>query len=320
LAKRGHDIDYAARLLTEGQVVGIPTETVYGLGANCYDSKAIAHVFEVKNRPSFDPLIAHTTDIHRAGTFVSEIPDVAYRLAEKFWPGPLTFVLRKKKQVPDIVTSGLDTVAVRVPDHPMTLQLLSTVDFPVAAPSANPFGYISPTNADHVEAQLGGKIPYILDGGDCRVGVESTIIRFEKDKPVVLRLGGIAVEDIKALAGAVEMALNAGARPEAPGMLASHYAPHTRVLTGSPDKLLREYGDVGTGILAFDREIPGAGKAVQFLLSPSSDLEEAATRLFSGLRYLDQLNLQRIICVPVPDKGLGRAINDRLKRASMRID
>ncbi len=316
MAKLGTDIEYAINLLAAGELVGIPTETVYGLAANCYNDRAVAHIFAVKNRPSFDPLIAHTSSLDRVTQFVRQVPDKAQTLAEIFWPGPLTLVLPKKTLVPDIVTSGLDSVAVRVPDHPLTLQLLGAIDFPLAAPSANPFGYVSPTRASHVNDQLGDNIAYILDGGSCRVGIESTIIRFDTDMPVILRLGGVTVEEIQHVIGPVKIDAHAYDHPAAPGMLESHYSPFTTILMGNLHEMLNRFGPEGTGILAFNREIPKIETAFQYVLSPSSDIEEAATRLFSGLRSLDQLNLQRILCEPVPDVGLGKAINDRLRRAS----
>jgi L-threonylcarbamoyladenylate synthase len=225
-------------------------------------------------------------------------------------------VLPKKNIIPDIVTSGLETLAVRVPDHPLTLRLLEGIDFPLAAPSANPFGYVSPTSAVHVNDQLGEKIPYILDGGDCRVGIESTIVRFDRDKAVILRLGGIAVEDIESVIGKVTIKLYSTANPAGPGMLESHYAPMSTVMLGNIRDLADRYGLEGTGMLLFNAPAEGVKDSLQYILSPNSDLEEAATRLFSGLRHLDQLNLHRIFCEPVPDVGLGKAINDRLRRAS----
>jgi L-threonylcarbamoyladenylate synthase len=225
LAITGTELNVAKEFLIKGELVAIPTETVYGLAGNALNEKAVLSIFEVKNRPAFDPLIIHTDSIDKVKEYVSVFPEKAQRLAEQFWPGPLTLLLPKKQIIPDLVTSGLDTVAVRIPKHPQLLELLAELSFPLAAPSANPFGYISPTNAEHVNQQLGDKIPYILDGGECEVGIESTIIGFEADDTVVYRLGGLAVEDIEKLVGPVMLMPHSTSDPKAPGMLKSHYAP-----------------------------------------------------------------------------------------------
>ena len=316
MAEIGKDIQKAKFYLEHSVQVAIPTETVYGLAANCFDEPAVAGIFEIKNRPSFDPLIVHVPDRKALEPFVREVPRMAEELASAFWPGPLTLILKKKSVLPDIVTSGLDTVGVRVPDHPLTLELLNVLDFPLAAPSANPFGYVSPTTARHVEEQLGDRIPYILDGGPCRVGVESTILGFEEDVPVLYRPGGIAVEDIEAITGPVRHREQVSSNPLSPGMLRSHYAPATRVLFGDIEKNLRDLKGKRVGVISFKKKIKGIAPDHQVVLSERGDLKEAATRLFSGLRSLDALNLQYILCEPVPDTGLGRAINDRLKRAN----
>jgi L-threonylcarbamoyladenylate synthase len=201
MAEIGRDIEKAKSLLMQGDLVAIPTETVYGLAGNALDPEAVALIFETKNRPSFDPLILHTSSIGRVEDFVSSFPEKLKILAESFWPGPLTLLLPRKSVVPDLVTSGLDRVAVRVPKHPLTLALLESLDFPLAAPSANPFGYISPTRPEHVEAQLGEKIPYILDGEACDVGLESTIVGLEEDEIVIYRLGGLEISAIEKLVG-----------------------------------------------------------------------------------------------------------------------
>jgi L-threonylcarbamoyladenylate synthase len=295
--------------------VGIPTETVYGLAGNAYDAMAVAKIFEVKERPSFDPLIVHTSSIERVLEFVDEIPPMAYELGGHFWPGPLTMVFNKKPVIPDLVTSGLNSVAVRIPNHPLTLELLKSLDFPLAAPSANPFGYVSPTSAIHVNEQLGNKIEYILDGGPCNVGIESTIISFEHDQTTVLRLGGCKIEEIEKIVGKVNIRLHSTSNPMAPGMLDSHYAPLTPIILGDIDKLIQEHSDKNVGVLSFYKRYVSVNEARQFVLSEKADLEEAATHLFTGLRSLDSLNLQLILGEYVPDEGLGRAINDRLTRA-----
>lgn len=315
MVETGSDIKKAKAILDASGLVGIPTETVYGLAANCFDTRAVASIFEVKDRPHFDPLIVHVPGRQALDSFVDELPAKAEKLAKSFWPGPLTLVLKKKSLLPDIVTSGLDTVGVRVPDHPMTLKLLNALDFPLAAPSANPFGYVSPTTAEHVALQLGDKISYILDGGPCRVGVESTIVGFEKDVPTIYRPGGISVEDIEACIGPVQFAGHVSSDPVSPGMMKSHYAPGTMVLFGDIEKNLEAVKDKKVGVISFCRQFEGVDPEYQVILSEGCDLKEAATQLFSGLRRLDALNLQYILCEPVPDEGLGRAINDRLRRA-----
>ncbi|MFN0032420.1 MAG: L-threonylcarbamoyladenylate synthase, partial [Flavobacteriales bacterium] len=218
------DLESAARLLKAGECVAIPTETVYGLGANALDENAVVKIFEAKNRPFFDPLIVHISDSDQMNKFTSEIPPIAKKLADAFWPGPLTLLLPKSDAIPYLVTSGLDTVGLRVPNHPLALSLLRSLPFPLAAPSANPFGYISPTTAQHVLAQLAGRISMVLDGGPCGVGVESTIVQCTGDVVSIVRLGGLCVEDIESVAGKVNLQLNASANPMAPGQLSSHYA------------------------------------------------------------------------------------------------
>lgn len=313
-----HDIDVAADLLMKSDLVGIPTETVYGLAGNAYDSRAIARIFDVKARPSFDPLIVHTSSIDRLPDFVSEFHPKARELAFHFWPGPLTMIMKKKPIIPDLVTSGLQTVAVRIPNHPITLRLLDKLPFPLAAPSANPFGYISPTTAAHVNEQLGEKIPFILDGGPCRVGIESTIISVEDDDFTILRLGGCKIEDIEKLVGKVNIQLQMTSNPTAPGMLESHYAPMTPLVIGDIKSLIQVHSKKKIGVLSFSNTYAEVPEERQFVLSKKADSEEAATRLFTGLRQLDVLNLQLIIAEYVPDDGLGKAINDRLRRAEVK--
>lgn len=307
------DIIAAADFLKSGEIVAIPTETVYGLAGNGLDKNVVLKIFNAKNRPHFDPLILHINSIDALNLYTKHIPEIAVKLAQKFWPGPLTLLLPKKDIVPDLVTSGLDTVAVRVPNHPLALQLLALLDFPLAAPSANPFGYISPTTAQHVYAQLQGKIPYILDGGPCGVGVESTIVGFENDKVIVYRLGGISIEDIEAVTGPVQARISSS-NPTAPGMLKSHYAPKKPLITGNVNALLNMFSDRKTGVITFCKPATGATEQIQ--LSPTADLNEAAKNLFAAMRYLDNSNVDIILADIFPETGLGRAINDRLKRAA----
>jgi len=227
-------------------------------------------------------------------------------------------IFRKKSVIPELVTSGLGSVAVRIPNHPLTLELLKAIDFPLAAPSANPFGYVSPTKAAHVNEQLGNKIKYILDGGNCKVGIESTIISFEGEETTVLRLGGCKIEEIESLVGKVKVNLHKSSNPIAPGMLESHYSPMTPMVIGDIDSLISKHQDKNIGVLSFYKTYQGVKQDHQFVLSKTADLEEAATRLFTGLRQLDTLNLQLIVSEYVPDEGLGRAINDRLTRAEVK--
>ncbi|HLP19636.1 MAG TPA: L-threonylcarbamoyladenylate synthase [Chitinophagales bacterium] len=308
----GNDIVAASRFLALGQPVGIPTETVYGLAANALDENAVLRIFEVKNRPHFDPLIVHTYAKSEIGKYVQHIPALAEKLIDAFMPGPVTVLLRKNSLIPDLVTSGLDNVAIRIPNHPVALALLQQLPFPLAAPSANPFGYISPTTAQHVYDQLQGKIPYILDGGATNIGVESTIVGFEDDGPVVYRLGGLAIEDIERVIGKVRVQLNESSNPQSPGMLKSHYAPRKRLTMYD---VLQPVSNT-TGVIAFDSYISGIDEKHQILLSPTGDLNEAAKNLFAAMRRLDASDVTEIVAVKFPDTGLGRAINDRLKRAS----
>ncbi|MDH5599641.1 MAG: L-threonylcarbamoyladenylate synthase, partial [Cyclobacteriaceae bacterium] len=250
MTKIGKNIELAASLLQKGEVVAIPTETVYGLAANAFNSKAVAQIFEVKNRPAFDPLIVHIGDRSMLKKIVRKIPVRAEKLMDEFWPGPLTLVLEKDSSVPDIVTSGLPTVGVRMPAHSVSLSLLQSLDFPLAAPSANPFGFVSPTTPEHVSSQLGDKIPYILDGGDCSVGIESTIVGFEGDDVIVYRLGGLSVEEIEAVTGKVEIRISSSS-PKAPGMLIKHYSPGKPLFRGDVKSVFEKNPDKIIGVISF---------------------------------------------------------------------
>ncbi len=309
-----YDSHIAAELLSQGQLVGIPTETVYGLAANALNAEAVVKIFEAKKRPYFDPLIVHIADVDQMDRFACDIHDKARRLAQMFWPGPLTIVLPRQKIIPDIVTSGLDSVGLRVPNHAITLELLRMLDFPLAAPSANPFGYISPTTAGHVQDQLDGKVSAVLDGGPCAVGVESTIVHCSPNGQItLLRQGGIPLEMIQHCVGDVDVQLHSSSNPKAPGMLASHYAPRTKLQIGSIDELLRSVADLNVAYLSFQTEFddhPG------IVLSPNGDLSEAARNLFAAMRELDQKQYDLILTELMPDVGVGRAINDRLLRAA----
>jgi len=316
MALIGTDIKLAAQLLSKGELVGIPTETVYGLAGNALDINAVSKIFEVKARPSFDPLIVHVASLEAAKPYVEEIPKAAYDLAKRYWPGPLTILLPRKSNIPDLVTSGLDRVAIRVPNHPLTLALLNAITFPLAAPSANPFGYISPTTAAHVNDQLGEKIAYILDGGACSVGIESTIIGFEAEQMIVYRLGGMALEELREEYPLLKVMKHSTSNPHAPGMLKSHYAPRKKVYFGDVKKLLSKHGMVNAAVITLSEKVEGIVDSRQVQLSPSGNLTEAASQLFAVLRYLDNSSAEFIIAETLPDIGLGRAINDRLNRAS----
>lgn len=319
MVETGQDMTKAAAVLSAGGLVAIPTETVYGLAANGLDEAAVLRIFTAKQRPHFDPLILHIADIAQAQTLCTVMPPAARLLAQRFWPGPLTLLLPKHAAVPDLVTSGLPRVALRVPDHQLAMALLQAVNFPLAAPSANPFGYVSPTRPEHVAAQLGSQVDYILDGGACRVGVESTIIGFESGQAVVHRLGGLSLELLESVAGPLRLALNQNDNPAAPGMISNHYAPLKPLLLGDLEALLAQHGNERSGIIAFRRAPSAAGQHVT-VLSPGGDLEEAARQLFAALRHFDAHDVDRILVEPVPDEGLGRAINDRLLRASRRSE
>lgn len=312
----GKDIDFAVKLLNQGALVGIPTETVYGLAGNALSENSLAEIFKVKKRPTFDPLIVHTDSLRKVQDFVIEIPEKALVLAQHFWAGALTLLLPKKTIIPDLATSGSALVAIRIPKHPLTLDLLKRLDFPLAAPSANPFGYISPTNAQHVEAQLGSQIPYILDGGSCQLGLESTIVGFENEQAIIYRKGGVSIEAIEAVIGRVQVKAHSTSNPQAPGMLKSHYAPHIPLIVGKIEKHISQFAGKKVGILSFQKEFQEIPKNQQIILSKNGDLAEAAKHLFSAMRLLDQMNLDVILAEFLPEEGLGRAINDRLKRAA----
>jgi len=309
------DLDQAKALLELGELVAIPTETVYGLAANGLNVAAIARIYEAKNRPQFNPLILHVANLDQAERLVKEMPDACKRLMQAFSPGPITYLLPKSSLVPDMVTAGSARVAIRIPAHSMTLELLTMLDFPLAAPSANPSGYVSPVSAMHVFEGLKGKIPYILDGGNCTIGLESTIVGFEEGKVVIHRLGGISAEQISAVAGVETITSLAHASPTAPGQLKSHYATSSPLLIGDVAQLVNDFPGKKIGLLVFDQST-GLAVEKEILLSPSGSLEEAAAGLFRAMRLLDQSGLDIIIAQRFPNTGIGRAINDRLERAA----
>lgn len=316
MAEIGKDISKAKDFLENEQLVAIPTETVYGLAANALNPIAVAKIFEAKERPTFDPLIVHTYSLQEVQNFVTDIHPSLLQLAQTFWPGPLTLLLPKKDIIPNLVTSGLDRVGVRIPKHPLTLELLSQLSFPLAAPSANPFGYISPTTAEHVDKQLGTKIPYILDGGACEVGLESTIVGEENGEIIIYRLGGLSIDDIEAVIGKVSVQLNQSSNPNAPGQLKSHYAPKKPVYIGNIIELQNTYTGKKIGAIIFGNDIQFHEAVITKNLSVTKNYQEAAVNLFSFLRELDEANVDIIITDLLPEQGLGLAINDRLRRAA----
>jgi L-threonylcarbamoyladenylate synthase len=318
-------ISRAAEILRAGGIVAFPTETVYGLGANALNERAVARVFEVKARPRFDPLIVHIADIEWIARLADRFPAQAQRLADRFWPGPLTLVLPKTPAVPDLVTAGCTTVALRIPQHPVAQALLRAADLPIAAPSANPFGRISPTTAAHVREQLGDAVDLIVDGGPCRIGIESTVVEVTQDRVVLHRFGGTTLEEIEGVVGEVAVSgprqrLSETAGMMAPGMLTQHYAPRTPLVlwrreTASAGEGLAP-GAVPVGLLAFRQRDDSASFAHIEILSPSGDLREAAANFFAALRRLDAAELALIVAEMFPETGLGRALNDRLRRAA----
>lgn len=325
------DVGRAAEKLIGGGLVAFGTETVYGLGANALDVDAVSRIFEAKNRPHFDPLIVHIASDDWLGRLVEEVSPLARQLADTFWPGPLTMVLPKKEIVPDLVTAGLPTVAIRMPEHPLALELLRTVNLPIAAPSANPFGQISPTTAQHVLDHLGSRIDLILDGGPCDVGVESTVVLMTGERPRILRHGGITQEQMEAIIGPVDLAEASAAdeassssesdsqsAPASPGMLSQHYSPTTPLFLVN-DVAPESLSGKRAGLLRYRRTTASPDADAQFaaieLLTEDGDLRTAAARFFAAIRRLDSEGLDLILAESFPEEGLGRALNDRLLRA-----
>jgi L-threonylcarbamoyladenylate synthase len=301
----------AAAVLQAGGLVAFPTETVYGLGADATNARAVAAIFEAKERPRFNPLIVHVASVEAAAA-LGQLTKLAHKLADAFWPGPLTLVLPKQDgcAVADLATAGLDTIAVRVPAHPVAQALLRAADLPIAAPSANRSGHVSATMAAHVAADLGNRVTMILDGGPTPVGLESTVVDVTGLQPVVLRLGAVSRHEIAHVLGRpVATAVGDADKPASPGMLARHYAPATKL------RLEARAVQRGEALLAFGRDVPDhTGPMIN--LSASGDLTEAAANLFAALRSLDATGATAIAVMPIPDEGLGEAINDRLRRAA----
>jgi L-threonylcarbamoyladenylate synthase len=312
------DIQKAAQLLIDNQLVAIPTETVYGLAGNIFSEKAIKNIFYTKKRPFFNPLIVHIPAAASLDDIVTHIPEKAKLLAAAFWPGSMTLVLKKHKNIPDIITAGKDTVAVRVPNHPITLDLLKQLPFPLAAPSANPFGCISPTTPEHVARYFENDIKMVLDGGSCANGIESTIIGFENDEPIIYRLGALPLEDIEAVVGKMEIKNKKEENPDAPGMLARHYAPKTSTfLVKDVAAEVKKHSGKKIGVLVFKSAL-GDENITEIVLSKEGSMKEAASKLYAAMHKLDGENLDIIIAERFPDFGLGNSINDRLQRATFK--
>jgi len=311
------DIHKAKNILEQDNLVAIPTETVYGLAGNAFSETAIKKIFETKNRPLFNPLIVHIHSKDLLDDLAEKVPQKAYQLAEAFWPGSLTLVLKKKSNIPYLVTAGKNTVAVRVPNHPLTLSLLQLLDFPLVAPSANPFGSISPTTAEHVANYFPETVPLVLDGGICESGIESTIIGFDEDEPILYRLGAISIEAIEAIVGKVTVMNTKEAAPEAPGMLLKHYAPKTKtILVDDIENFLKENTLPKIGTISFYKTTAHSNVVHQEVLSERKDFKEAAANLYQAMHRLDKMNLNLIVAERFPDENLGKSINDRLNRAT----
>ena len=310
-------VDDAARLLQDGQVVAIPTETVYGLAGNAYNPDALAKIFAAKERPTFDPLIVHIADIEQLQDVAQDIPDAAYRLAEAYWPGPMTLVLPKKDCIPDLCTSGLPSVAVRFPSHPVAQEIIKKSGLPLAAPSANLFKHVSPTTATHVAEQLSDRIAGIVDGGACQVGVESAIVSLLGEVPTILRPGAITAEMVEKVLGKVKLGISSskpGKPMTAPGQCDTHYRPQVPLY----------YGEVPQGYalpkrtarIAFGNTEGAVPETAN--LSKTGDLVEATAKLYALMHELDKPEYDLILVDPIPDAGLGMALNDRLRRASIK--
>ena len=316
------DILAAAQALRDGELVAFPTETVYGLGANALNPIAVAKIFEIKERPRFDPLIVHVADVSQADEVVESIPEIAQSLMEKFWPGPLSFVLNKLPCVPDIVTAGLPGVAIRCPSHDVARGLIRAAGVPIAAPSANRFGLVSPTTGSHVMESFGDQLSFVLDDGPCKIGVESTVVSFMDTNdglPKLLRHGGITQEQIESVTGAINTQMHEESQPTSPGQLSRHYSPATPLLFSNDDSLAEmKNGKSKIGLLGFQSPSSSEDFAAIEILSKKGDYREAAANLFAAMRRLDALGLDLIIAEPIPEIDLGRAIMDRLRRAAAR--
>jgi L-threonylcarbamoyladenylate synthase len=310
-------INIAIEALNNGHVIGLPTETVYGLAANAFDIEAVLKIFQIKGRPMNNPLILHVPNVESLDLIATDIPEKARRLADAFWPGPLTLLLNKKEQIPAIVTAGHPTVAIRIPNHPVALEVLSKIPFPLAAPSANPFSRVSATTAAQVDKYFRDKIPVVLEGGSSQIGIESTIVGFQGEQVIVYRLGGIAIEQLEKVVGSVFVKNKNDQSPVAPGMLTKHYSPLTRlIVTDNIEAAIQEFQEFKIGLLLFQAKENFDSSYPQIELSEKGDLVEASTNLYRSMIELDEKGLDVIIAEKLPETGLGRSINDKLKRAS----
>ena len=310
-------INLAIVALQNEDIIGLPTETVYGLAGNMYSEKAIKKIFETKKRPFYNPLIVHIKNIDYLDVVAQNIPAKALLLAQHFWPGPLTLLLDKRADVPNIVTADKPTVAVRIPSHPMALALLQQLNFPLAAPSANPFTTISSTTAQHVKEYFDKDLDIILDGGECTKGIESTIVGFTGDDVIIYRLGAITETDLEKIVGEVSIYIGQDDKPIAPGMLIKHYSPKTKtvLLENDVNIQLNNLANKKIGALVFNKKIDDERIVEQEILSKASNLEEAAKNLYASLHRLDKSDLAIILIELLPNEGIGKSINDRLRKA-----
>ncbi len=310
------NLNIAKIALMNEEIIAMPTETVYGLAGNAYSEAAVKKIFSLKKRPLYNPLIVHIKSVDFLDNVAMDIPAKAIKLAKVFWPGPLTLVLKKQSHISSLVTAGKDTVAIRVPNHPVALDLLDKLAFPLAAPSANPFGSISPTTAAHVSNYFNDDLSVILDGGTCENGVESTIIGFKDEDPILYRYGSVSVEEIEAVVGTLKYITHNDANPDAPGMLSRHYAPATTTyLTDDVNSLIKSFPGKRIGLLVFKEEIINTNIIHQEILSTTGNMKEATKNFYAALFRLDKCNLDIIIAEKLPEQGLGKTINDRLERA-----
>lgn len=311
------ELQKAIEILNKGGVIAMPTETVYGLAGNAFDEIAIEKIYNLKKRPLNNPLIVHIGSVSDLDKVALEIPEKAFELIKAFWPGPLTLVLKKHPNIAKNVTAGNETVAVRMPNHHLALELLKQLDFPLAAPSANRFGGISPTSAAHVKTSFQNDAPYILDGGECEKGIESTIVGFENGEPILYRHGSIILEEIEKILGKLTVHTKEEVAPKASGMFSKHYAPLTKTYVSNNVKdLVNSHKGKKIGLILFKQILPDLAVKHQAVLSLNGDLTEAAKNLYAAMHKLDLMELDVIIAEKVPNEGIGKTINDRLERAS----
>lgn len=312
------DIDQAILSLDKEDVVVIPTETVYGLAGNAFSEHAVRKIFELKKRPLNNPLILHVSELQKVYALTKEFPKKAKVLASKFWPGPLTLLLPKKDIIPDLITAGKKTVAIRIPNHALTLSLLEKLNYPLVAPSANPFNEISPTNANHVMKYFKNEEKIILDGGQCEMGLESTIIGFDEEEVIIYRLGAITLEEIESVIGKVTLRNVKMKDPNAPGMFLKHYAPKTKaILTSNVEEFIVQSSDKKIGVIRFDKPSDdNLSDRVIVEMTFNGSMKEASQKLYDYMHYLDDLNLDVLVFEKLPDIGLGKTINDKLFRAT----